>query len=75
MLQIDKNISMCLTTGRSGTNLLEELLSLADDTCALHEPAPYFSDHIVKVRDSEKHALYFVKNEKLPAILNIPEKN
>ena len=75
MTKIDKNIIMCLTTGRSGTNLLEKLLDLAGDTCSLHEPAPYFSDHVKKVRENPAHAIDFVRDEKLPAILAVPESN
>ena len=75
MQKINKNIVMCLTTGRSGTNLLEELLALANDTCSMHEPAPYFSDHVKAVRDNPKAAIDFVKNEKIPAIEQIAESN
>lgn len=75
MTKIDKNIIMCLTTGRSGTNLLEKLLGLAEDTCSLHEPAPYFSDHVMQVRENPDHAIDFVRDEKLPAILAVPENN
>lgn len=75
MMNIDKNICMCLTTGRSGTNLLEELLSLAEDTCSLHEPTPYFSDHIEQVRQDPSVAVSFIRDEKLPFIQSVKENN
>lgn len=71
----NKNIAMCLTTGRSGTNLLQELLSLAENTCSLHEPAPFFSDHVEEVRKNPQAAVNFVVNEKLPVIEKYPQTN
>lgn len=68
----DKNIVMCLTTGRSGTNLLEQLLALADDTCALHEPEPAFQHVLDDVRREPNAAIAFVRDRKLPDILARP---
>jgi hypothetical protein len=68
----DKNIIMCLTTGRSGTNLLEQLLALADDTCALHEPEPAFQQVLDEVRRDPNAAIAFVRDRKLPDILSRP---
>ena len=73
--KIDKNIIMCLTTGRSGTNLLEKLLALAEDTHALHEPEPGFQHVLENVRHDPSSAVNFVRNRKLPAILAYPETN
>jgi hypothetical protein len=72
---IDKNIVMCLTTGRSGTNLLQKLLTLTDDTCALHEPEPAFQSVLADVSRDPAVALFFVRNRKLPYILSRSEKN
>ena len=72
---IDKNIVMCLTTGRSGSNFLEHLLSIADDTCSLHEPEPAFQNVLEDVKSDPEAALNFVYNRKLPDILSRPEKN
>jgi hypothetical protein len=72
---IDKNIIMCLTTGRSGTNLLQKLLALTDDTCALHEPEPAFQSVLADVSRDPGVALFFVRDRKLPYILSRAEKN
>ncbi|MGE4313351.1 MAG: sulfotransferase domain-containing protein [Pseudobdellovibrionaceae bacterium] len=73
--EIDKNIVMCLTTGRSGTNLLEKLLGLAEDTHAVHEPVPEFHKVLPEVRKNPQAAIDFVRDHKLPAILAVKEKN
>lgn len=73
--EIDKNIVMCLTTGRSGTNLLEKLLALAEDTCSVHEPVPEFHKVLPDVRKDPQVAIDFVRDQKLPAILATPEHN
>jgi hypothetical protein len=67
-----KNIIMCLTTGRSGTNLLEKLLALADDICSQHEPEPAFQRVLNEVRHSPEAAIAFVKDIKLPDIMARP---
>ncbi len=69
---IEKNIIMCLTTGRSGTNLLQELLALAQDICSEHEPEPAFQDVLEKVRQDPMAAISFVRDIKLPAIMARP---
>ena len=66
---------MCLTTGRSGTNLLEKLMELCVDTTSLHEPEPYFSDHVKAVRKDPDFATTFVEEEKLPAIQAFDTQN
>lgn len=66
---VDKNIVMCLTTGRSGTNLLEKMMALAPDTVSLHEPQPAFHDVLARVKKDPSYARAFVREEKLPAIL------
>lgn len=63
---------MCLTTGRSGTNLLETLLSTAEDTCAVHEPEPAFQHVLPEVKKDPAAAENFVENIKLPDILARP---
>ncbi len=70
-----KNIVMCLTTGRSGTNLLQALLALASDTCALHEPEPAFHHVLEEVRLNPAAATAFVAGRKLPDILTRPGAN
>lgn len=72
---VRKNIIMCLTTGRSGTNLLQKLLALTDDTCALHEPEPAFQSALADVSRDPEAAVFFVRNRKLPYILSRTEKN
>ncbi len=70
-----KNIIMCVTTGRSGTNLLEKLFALADDTCALHEPEPGFQNVLRAVRQDPNAAVAFMRQSKLPFIAAQPQKN
>jgi len=72
---IEKNIIMCLTTGRSGTNLLQELLALAQDICSEHEPAPRFHDVLAEVRHDPMAAISFVRDIKLPDIMARPGAN
>jgi hypothetical protein len=67
-----KNIIMCLTTGRSGTNLLEQLLALAEDICSQHEPEPAFQHVLNEVRHSPAAAISFVRDIKLPDIMARP---
>lgn len=71
----EKNIIMCVTTGRSGTNLLQELFALAEDTCSLHEPEPGFQTVLPDVRKDPDAAIQFVRDRKLPDILARPESN
>lgn len=71
----DKNIIMCLTTGRSGTNLLEQLLALAKDTCAVHEPEPAFHHVLEDVKRDPSAAVAFVRDRKLPDINARPQAN
>lgn len=65
---------MCVTTGRSGTKLLANLLTLGDDVCALHEPEPAFHHVLEEVKRDPAAALKFVREVKLPAIQARPEK-
>jgi hypothetical protein len=67
-----KNIIMCLTTGRSGTNLLERLLALAEDICSKHEPEPAFQRVLDEVSNNPAAAISFVRDIKLPDILARP---
>lgn len=73
--QTDKNIVMCLSPGRSGTELLSRLLSLAGDTRSVHEPEPTFRAVTEAVRTSPDETLQFVRGIKLPHILSVPETN
>ncbi|MEA1938668.1 MAG: sulfotransferase domain-containing protein [Pseudomonadota bacterium] len=72
---MNKNIIMCITTGRSGTNLLQALLGLSEDTCAVHEPEPSFTHRAVAARQDLSEAIDFVENTKLPDIMSRPEHN
>lgn len=72
---MNKNIVMCLSPGRSGTQLLTHLLGLADDTHSVHEPQPTFQAVTEAVRTSPDETLRFVRDTKLPAILSTPEPN
>jgi hypothetical protein len=72
---IDKTITMCLTTGRSGTGLLAQLLELTEDVSAFHEPAPDFHHVLDQVRCKPELAVEFVRDRKLPVILGCPHPN
>ncbi len=74
-LDIDKNIIMCLSPGRSGTKLLTLLLGLADDTCSVHEAEPTFQAVTESVRKSVEDTERFVRDVKLPVILSMAETN
>jgi len=66
---IGKNIIMCLSPGRSGTQLLTRLMGIARDTVAVHEPEPTFRAVTEAVRESSDETLRFVRDIKLPDIL------
>lgn len=71
----EKNIVACLSTGRSGTALLAQLMALADDCHACHEPRPTYEAVTESVRWSEQDTLAFVRDVKLPAIRSVQAAN
>jgi hypothetical protein len=67
-----KRLIFTVTTGRSGTNYLANMLSYLPGVLSLHEPAPTF--HAVlrsAVRDPEVAYRFLIEN-KLPAIAQCP---
>lgn len=63
-----KSTIMTISTGRSGTGLLTELLGLASDISSVHEPAPTFQDIFEEGMAGPQEALAFTRDTKLPAI-------
>ncbi|MBU2534246.1 MAG: hypothetical protein KKB37_16010 [Alphaproteobacteria bacterium] len=72
---MNKNVIMCFSPGRSGSQLLARLLGLADDTHSVHEPEPTFQAVTEAVRTRAEETLRFVRDVKLPAILASPQPN
>ena len=63
-----KRLCFTITSGRSGTKLLAELLRDAASLCAEHEPAPRFNYVLRSVLDCPNAARWWLLTEKLPAI-------
>lgn len=57
-----------VTTGRSGTNLLQQMFDLLDDVVAEHEPEPKFSRVLRDVQRRPEAAREWLERVKLPAI-------
>lgn len=70
VLFAERNITFCLTAGRTGTTFIAALLNLAPDVRCVHEPAPCFT--WLKDRSSDA-ARNFWLQAKLPAIAQIDE--
>ncbi|MCC6680069.1 MAG: hypothetical protein IT445_04110 [Phycisphaeraceae bacterium] len=64
----DKRLIFTVTTGRSGTNLLEHLLALLPDVTCVHEAAPDFADAMRCAQNDPTAAAKFWLEHKLPAI-------
>lgn len=64
-----KRLCFTVTSGRSGTKLLTELLRRAAGICAEHEPAPRFNYVLRAVLESPDAARWWLLTEKLPAIV------
>jgi hypothetical protein len=62
-----KRLCFAVTSGRSGTKLLANLLRGAAGICAEHEPAPRFNYVYRSVVDSPDAARWWLLSEKLPA--------
>jgi len=67
----EKRLVFTVTSGRSGTKLLANLLRGAAGICAEHEPAPRFNYVFRSVVDSPDAARWWLLTEKLPAIAQI----
>ncbi|MBF0587902.1 MAG: hypothetical protein HQL53_02115 [Magnetococcales bacterium] len=64
-----KNLIFCITSGRSGSKLLTELLRVFPTMSSHHEPDPNFSLVIRSVLVNPEMTTNFWVNHKLPAIL------
>ena len=67
---INKRFIFTVTTGRTGTLFLANMLPIFKGVTALHEPLPSFSSHIREIQSNPKIASDFLINEKVPAILH-----
>jgi hypothetical protein len=66
--QSGKRLIFTVTTGRSGTELLQRLFSVLPNVDALHEPEPKFSRVLRQVQEIPSLARDFLLCTKLPAI-------
>ena len=66
---IDKRFIFTVTTGRTGTLFMKNLLPIFAGVTALHEPDPKFSLHTHDIQTNPQLAKDFLINEKVPAIL------
>lgn len=63
-----KRLCFTVTSGRSGTKLLAELLRGGAGICAEHEPAPRFNYVLRSILDCPEAARWWLETEKLPAM-------
>ena len=70
----EKNIVFFVTSGRTGTKYIANLLSICKDTTITHEPWPAFEDALPAVRRDPNAARDFWLYYKLPAILGCPTR-
>jgi hypothetical protein len=63
-----KRLIFTLTTGRSGTGYLAEMLSCLPYVDSCHEPEPRFSEVMRSVQKDKRIAVKFWMNKKLPEI-------
>ena len=64
----DTRLIFTVTTGRSGTAYLASVFGYAEEVCALHEPAPEFSEVLREAQGDPMLAKTFLLERKLPAI-------
>jgi hypothetical protein len=67
---IEKRFIFTVTTGRTGTLFMTNLLPIFKGVTALHEPKPKFSLHTREIQTNPQLAKDFLINEKVPAILS-----
>ena len=65
-----KRLIFTITTGRSGTGYLAEVLQNIPDVQSYHEPEPKFSNVMRSVQEDKTVAVKFWINKKLPQIAN-----
>ena len=65
----EKNITFTVTTGRSGTGYLSEILNYSAKITSLHEPHPKFNNNFEFLKKNPDAIKDFLLNEKLPSIL------
>jgi hypothetical protein len=63
-----ENIVFTVTSGRSGTLLLSNLMKLLPDTTSLHEPEPSFDYGLRRLKSNPFHGKVYIEGIKLPAI-------
>jgi hypothetical protein len=68
----EKRLIFTVTTGRSGTALLAELLSGLPGVQSVHEAEPDFADAMRAAQSDPSAARVFLEMHKLPAIANEP---
>lgn len=67
---LPKKIIFTITSGRSGTNYLCDILSILPNVVSLHEAEPRFDDYTLDLLDVEQ-AKEFLLTKKIPAIENL----
>lgn len=65
---LPQRLIFTVTTGRSGTNYLAEILACLPHCAVDHEPAPFFHDWMRRVQREPGLATGFLRDQKLPAI-------
>jgi len=73
-MNITKNLTFCITHGRTGTTFVTQLFTLFKDTLSVHEPEPNFAHAFPQVKYDPRLAVQFLE-KKLEAIEATPEKN
>jgi len=68
-----KRLIFTVTTGRSGTNYMTNMLSYVSGICSRHEPNPPLHEVLREVQADTNKAYDFLVNEKLPVIADEKE--
>lgn len=69
-----RRLIFTVTTGRSGTNYLADVLAALPGVACFHEPAPAFSECMRDVQEDSRVAYRFWIEHKLPAIASRRER-
>lgn len=73
-MDLEKNLTFCITNGRTGTTFVTAMFELFDDTVSVHEPEPNFAEVFPQVKEDPREAVEFWK-KKLDVIGQQPQKN
>jgi hypothetical protein len=68
---LDKRFIFTVTTGRTGTGYLANLLGIFQDTITYHEPSPSYAICLRQAQEDSEIAKSFLLNQKIPSICRL----